>query len=66
MLQFLRLLPPPWCALRRSSLTTRYLLKLTGHLSAPASRKVVDSFPVLEDYARRIHHRYFPDYALWE
>jgi hypothetical protein len=34
--------------------------------SGPESTKVVKSFPVLEDYARRIHDHYFPDYALWE
>ena len=33
---------------------------------APESRKVVNSFPAVVDYARRIHDRYFPDYVCWE
>jgi hypothetical protein len=48
------------------SLKTVLISVLIGRLSAPESRKVVKSFPVLGDYARRIHHRYFPDYDLWE
>lgn len=32
----------------------------------PESQKVVKSFPAVGDYARRIHDRYFPDYACWE
>ncbi|KAI1386148.1 uncharacterized protein F4822DRAFT_431021 [Hypoxylon trugodes] len=33
--------------------------------AAPDSRKVVESLPVLFDYAGRIHDRYFPDYERW-
>ncbi|KAI1775343.1 hypothetical protein F4818DRAFT_416348 [Hypoxylon cercidicola] len=33
--------------------------------AAPDSQKVVKSFPVLLDYADRIHDRYFPDYEKW-
>jgi hypothetical protein len=28
--------------------------------------EVIKSYPVLTDYARRIHEQYFPDYNLWE
>ncbi|XXG99270.1 hypothetical protein Hte_005607 [Hypoxylon texense] len=34
--------------------------------ASPDSQKVVKSFPVLLDYARRIHDRYFPDYEKWK
>ena len=34
--------------------------------SAPESMEVIKSYPVLTDYARRIHEQYFPDYTLWE
>ncbi|KAK3331642.1 hypothetical protein B0T19DRAFT_482098 [Cercophora scortea] len=34
--------------------------------AAPETQKMVRSFPVLVDYARRIHARYFSDYDLWE
>ncbi|KAE8149440.1 hypothetical protein BDV25DRAFT_167867 [Aspergillus avenaceus] len=34
--------------------------------AAPETQKIIRSFPTLVDYARRIHERYFPDYALWE
>ncbi|KAI2624284.1 hypothetical protein GGR54DRAFT_638163 [Hypoxylon sp. NC1633] len=33
--------------------------------AAPDSQKVVKSYPVLLDYAGRIHDRYFPDYEKW-
>ena len=31
----------------------------------PDSQKVVRDFPVVVEYARRIHERYFPDYEIW-
>ncbi|TVY75556.1 hypothetical protein LSUE1_G008655, partial [Lachnellula suecica] len=34
--------------------------------AGPASREVVKSFPVIVEYARRIHDTYYPDFALWE
>ncbi|PGH23129.1 hypothetical protein AJ80_02759 [Polytolypa hystricis UAMH7299] len=34
--------------------------------SAPESQQIIRSFPVVLDYARRIHARYFPDYECWE
>ncbi|KAK1148872.1 hypothetical protein N8T08_008757 [Aspergillus melleus] len=34
--------------------------------AAPETQRTIRSFPALVDYARRIHDRYFPDYALWE
>ncbi|MCJ1382990.1 hypothetical protein MMC17_006103 [Xylographa soralifera] len=34
--------------------------------AAPETGQVVRSFPVVVEYARRIHDRYFPDYTLWE
>ncbi|GME51029.1 Glutathione s-transferase [Neofusicoccum parvum] len=34
--------------------------------AAPESQKVVRSFPVVLEYAQRIHDRYFPDYQRWE
>ncbi|KAK7753159.1 hypothetical protein SLS62_004892 [Diatrype stigma] len=33
--------------------------------AAPDSQKVVRSFPVLLEYADRIHDKYFPDYEKW-
>ncbi|KAG9570599.1 hypothetical protein KCU71_g1068, partial [Aureobasidium melanogenum] len=33
--------------------------------AAPDSQVVVRSFPVVMDYAKRIHDRYFPDYKAW-
>ncbi|KAI0161780.1 putative glutathione S-transferase [Hypoxylon sp. FL1284] len=33
--------------------------------ASPGSQKVVKGFPVLLDYASRIHDRYFPDYEKW-
>ncbi len=46
-------------------------MKLTAvasiHLiSAPETQKTVRSFPVLVDYAKRIHAAYFMDYDAWE
>lgn len=32
---------------------------------APDSQKVVRGFPVLLEYADRIHDKYFPDYEKW-
>lgn len=32
---------------------------------APDSREVVKGFPVVLEYAERIHDRYFPDYEKW-
>ncbi|KAK3681750.1 hypothetical protein B0T22DRAFT_434070 [Podospora appendiculata] len=34
--------------------------------AAPETQKMVRSFPVLVDYARSIHARYFSDYDLWD
>lgn len=34
--------------------------------AAPDSQKVVRSFPVVLEYARRIHEKYFPDYQRWD
>ncbi|KAK4456558.1 hypothetical protein QBC42DRAFT_322311 [Cladorrhinum samala] len=34
--------------------------------AAPESRKIVRSYPVLVDYARRIHEAYFSDYGMWD
>ena len=42
------------------------MLVLMVYARAPETQKVVKSFPVVGDYARRIHNRYFPDYACWE
>lgn len=40
---------------------------LTVHAcSGPDSQKLVKQFPVILDYARRIHEVYFPDYEKWE
>ncbi|KAL7627362.1 hypothetical protein AAE478_001554 [Parahypoxylon ruwenzoriense] len=33
--------------------------------ASPDSQKVVRGFPILLDYAGRIHDRYFPDYEKW-
>ena len=35
-------------------------------ISAPETQRVVRSFPVLVDYAKRIHAAYFMDYDIWE
>lgn len=32
---------------------------------APDSKKVIKSYPVLYEYADRIHEKYFPDYEKW-
>jgi len=37
-----------------------------GFLRSPETKKILKSFPAVEDYARRIHDRYFPDYECWE
>ncbi|PGH35793.1 hypothetical protein GX50_01377 [[Emmonsia] crescens] len=34
--------------------------------AGPDSQKLVKQFPVILDYARRIHEVYFPDYEKWE
>jgi len=34
--------------------------------AAPDSQKVIRGFPVLLDYAGRIHERWFPDYERWD
>ncbi|KLU88053.1 hypothetical protein MAPG_07040 [Magnaporthiopsis poae ATCC 64411] len=34
--------------------------------AAPASQKIIKGFPVLVEYASRIHDRYFPDYEKWK
>ncbi|KUJ23774.1 uncharacterized protein LY89DRAFT_572539 [Mollisia scopiformis] len=33
--------------------------------AAPVSQRVVRTFPVIKEYAQRIHDRYFPDYTGW-
>ncbi|KAJ5747119.1 uncharacterized protein N7511_008815 [Penicillium nucicola] len=33
--------------------------------ACPKAQKVVKSLPVVVEYARRIHDRFFPEYALW-
>ncbi|KAJ5908328.1 hypothetical protein N7495_001010 [Penicillium taxi] len=33
--------------------------------AAPASQKMIKSYPALMEYARRIHYAYFPDYPIW-
>jgi hypothetical protein len=65
-LRSLHLSVRPSYALRMSAFNNSSITVLIGPLSGPESKKVVKSFPVLEDYARRIHHRYFPDYEVWE
>ncbi|KAK1707639.1 putative glutathione S-transferase [Colletotrichum lupini] len=37
-----------------------------GCAAAPDSKGIIKSYPVLVDYAERIHYVYFEDYALWE
>ncbi|KAE8377848.1 hypothetical protein BDV26DRAFT_281573 [Aspergillus bertholletiae] len=34
--------------------------------AAPNQQKTIRGYPAVVDYARRIHDKYFPDYALWE
>ncbi|CAI7626090.1 unnamed protein product [Penicillium crustosum] len=34
--------------------------------AAPETKQIVNSYPALVEYARRIHEKYFPDYQLWE
>ncbi|KAF7551112.1 hypothetical protein G7Z17_g5230 [Cylindrodendrum hubeiense] len=34
--------------------------------AAPTTAKIVRSYPVVIDYAERIHQKYFPDYEKWE
>jgi len=34
--------------------------------SGPKMKAVVLGFPVILEYARRIHAAYFPDYEQWE
>jgi hypothetical protein len=33
---------------------------------APETHKIISSYPAIIDYAKRIHDRYFDDYALWD
>lgn len=33
--------------------------------SGPVSQHLMEQFPVLLDYAGRIHDNYFPDYEKW-
>ncbi|KAK1656496.1 glutathione S-transferase [Colletotrichum phormii] len=39
---------------------------ISSGLVAPDSKGVIMSFPVLVDYAKRIHNVYFEEYALWD
>lgn len=48
-----------------STITWRVIV-LTAFDRAPETQQVVRSFPAVVDYARRIHSRYFPDYAALE
>lgn len=48
------------CCHRQSSVTVLLIL-----FRSLESQKVVRSFPIILDYARRIHDRYFPDYPRW-
>lgn len=41
-------------------------LRCADCCSAPVSREIIQGYPALVDYARRIHDEYFPDYELWE
>ncbi|KAJ5382968.1 hypothetical protein N7517_000879 [Penicillium concentricum] len=34
--------------------------------AAPETKEIVNSYPALVKYARKIHEKYFPDYQLWE
>ncbi|KAH0339803.1 hypothetical protein KCU81_g7053, partial [Aureobasidium melanogenum] len=34
--------------------------------AAPDSQAIVRSFPMIVEYATRIHEEFFPDYAIWE
>ncbi|KAK0735376.1 hypothetical protein B0T21DRAFT_289712 [Apiosordaria backusii] len=40
--------------------------RLMCSTAAPETGRLVRSYPVVVDYARRIHDRYFGDYDLWE
>ncbi|OHE99502.1 hypothetical protein CORC01_05302 [Colletotrichum orchidophilum] len=37
-----------------------------GCAAAPDSKEIIKSYPVLVEYAKRIHDVYFEEYALWE
>lgn len=65
-LRSLHLSVRPSYALRMSAFSNSSIAVLISPLSGPESRRVVKSFPVLEDYARRIHYCYFADYEAWE
>ena len=39
---------------------------LIRELRGPESTKLVRKFPMILDYAGRIHDKYFPDYGKWE
>jgi hypothetical protein len=41
-------------------------ISLTLKCSCPDSKKLVESLPIVMDYAERIHDRYFPDYVKWD
>jgi len=34
--------------------------------AAPETKNIIRRFPILVDYAKRIHDRYFADYEIWE
>ncbi|KAJ5185534.1 hypothetical protein N7491_006600 [Penicillium cf. griseofulvum] len=34
--------------------------------ASPETKQIVNSYPSLVNYARRIHDKYFPDYQVWE
>ena len=35
-------------------------------IRAPQTGKLMRSLPFVMEYTRKIHDRYFPDYALWK
>lgn len=41
-------------------------MKILILFSGPKARELVMGFPVMREYARRIHDGYFPDYELWD
>ncbi|KAK2789708.1 hypothetical protein FQN53_001464 [Emmonsiellopsis sp. PD_33] len=43
-----------------------FIVSVLVSTAAPDSQEVVKGFPVILDYARRIHDVYFPDYEKWQ
>ena len=42
------------------------MLKEWASCRGPETRRVLRSFPMIMDYADKIHRHYFPDYEHWE